>query len=158
MRQSGDRLCLLFVVFLGGVAGAFGQVQTEQEEQPAAAGQAAEERGERRGVRRLGDVLSEGSSDDRIPELPAIPGASVSEPEPEPEEDPTTTQLLEKLIARANQALEQGRITEPQGDNAREYFERALRLNPKSAAAIEGLEEVERRVCFTGMGDKIRPC
>lgn len=168
MRQSGDRLCLLFVVFLGGAAGAFGQVQTEQEEQSAEAGQAADEGGERRAVRRLGDVLSEDSSDDRILELPEIPGAAVpepeNEPEPEPEsepeleEDPATAQLLEELIARANLSLEQGRITEPQGDNAREYFERALRLDPNNAAAIEGLEEVERRLCFTGTGDKIRPC
>lgn len=156
MRRSGDRLCLLFVVFLGGVAGAFGQVQTEQNEQPAGAGQAAEERGERRAVRRLGDVLSESNGEELIPAIPEKPGAAV--PEPEPERAPSTQALIDDLITQANLALRHGHITEPQGDNAREYFEQVLRIDPENAAAIEGIEEVERRLCFTGKGDKIRPC
>jgi TonB family protein len=53
---------------------------------------------------------------------------------------------LDRLLARADSALEKGALTTPPGDNALELYRLALRLKPNEQRAVVGLERVLDRV------------
>ena len=52
---------------------------------------------------------------------------------------------LEGLIARAEESLRADRLTTPLGNNAMEYFQRVLALDPGNARAAAGVEAVAER-------------
>jgi TonB family protein len=56
------------------------------------------------------------------------------------------TQRVDDIIAQANARLEDGKLTSPSNDNARYYFELALRNNPGNTAASQGLVVVASRL------------
>ncbi len=60
-------------------------------------------------------------------------------------------QRIDTLLAQAGQNLEQGRLTEPKGDNAYEAFKAVLAIAPRSNEALAGLDRVA-----TGLEDQAR--
>ena len=56
------------------------------------------------------------------------------------------THRVDDVIAQANARLEEGKLIAPSNDNARYYFELALRNNPGNAAARQGLGVVASRL------------
>ncbi|MGA8262374.1 MAG: protein kinase [Arenicellales bacterium] len=49
---------------------------------------------------------------------------------------------VRKLLAQADSALQAGRLTQPPGDNALEYFHNVLRLEPDDPKALAGVQQI----------------
>lgn len=88
--------------------------------------------------------------------LAPLPDASArpeSEPEPELiEVQPTATatsrvdsERLEKLLRSANRAMQAGRLSQPEGDNALRYFREVLVLEAGNAEALAGIDDIVLR-------------
>lgn len=57
-------------------------------------------------------------------------------------QEPTQAQQIQDLLGRAQIAYATGRIAEPRGDNAVEYYREALAIDPKHPEALAGLGRV----------------
>ncbi|MBS0557999.1 MAG: protein kinase [Proteobacteria bacterium] len=94
------------------------------------------------------------------PESAAAPATPVSPPQTamdsidadnaqSPVEDvaqfPTVVDPLEESLRLGRQALAQQRLTLPAGDNALERFQLALRLDPRSKAARQGIADIAKK-------------
>jgi len=78
-------------------------------------------------------------------EKPATPPAVVqSSTDTTPNVGPNAE--LDRLLDRADGALQRGALTAPAGDNALELYRLALRLNPNEQRAVIGLERLLDRV------------
>lgn len=75
--------------------------------------------------------------------LPAA--ASTATAAVSPPADPARDARIAELLARADQALAQGRIVLPPGDSAYDLYRSALALDGNNAAARRGLEDLPRR-------------
>lgn len=52
---------------------------------------------------------------------------------------------IAELVEQADTALQDGRLTQPPGDNALGYYRRVLRLEPEHTAALQGVDRVGRQ-------------
>lgn len=71
-----------------------------------------------------------------IPDITALAPAQKDEPAPIPTR---TDPALSRLLSAAGIALSQGRLAEPEGQNAVELYRRALLADPGNAEALRGL-------------------
>lgn len=56
-----------------------------------------------------------------------------------------TEREIRQLLARANQSMEAGRYTAPEGDNARYFYRQALLLDSDNREAIRGLQAADEK-------------
>lgn len=61
---------------------------------------------------------------------------------PSTTQGPTQSQQIEDLLGRAQIAYATGRLAEPRGDNALEYYREVLAIDPKHAEATAGIDRV----------------
>jgi|GEM_PF-5650709 len=73
----------------------------------------------------------------------AAPGREPPSPGPSLSKD--QKELIEKLLVRAERDMKAHRLTTPEGNNARDKYERILALDPGNQEAREGLEAIVRK-------------
>ena len=80
---------------------------------------------------------------DDAEDVAALPGSAV--PTATAPSTPANPQL-ERLLARADEALRTGAFVEPKGESAADFYAAALKLDPEDLRAREGLNEVVDRL------------
>jgi TonB family protein len=75
-------------------------------------------------------------------DIATVPGPAASTATPGAPADPQ----LERLLARADEALRNGALVEPKGESAADLYAEALKLNAEDLRAREGLNEVVDRL------------
>jgi formylglycine-generating enzyme required for sulfatase activity len=102
-----------------------------------------------REINRIGDqpVAKEAELDLTVP----APDPATIKPVETPEQKAARLaeqreQQLQDNLAAARQALEEGRIDQPEQDSAWTWYREALDLDPQNAEALAGLDEVQKRM------------
>jgi len=79
------------------------------------------------------------------------PNQRANPPEPDPGTASDRDETLSRLLQQAEEARSRDRLTQPAGDNAYDYYQQVLVMEPGHAAARSGLAAIARR--YTEMAE-----
>lgn len=132
-RRPAWGAAIALCVLLSGVAATLSIVQWRRAQLPSAPAAAGSEA---RAGDRGAPPASAAPPAPLVSPAPRVPPASLRVPAPEPAD------RFAGLLARAERALNEGRIALPQGDNALDYYRVVLVTDPNHAEAADGLDRV----------------
>jgi serine/threonine-protein kinase PpkA len=126
-----------------GTAGSPDTVATPVQEPGDSLGEAAATAGHNTHQPPVGMTTSEGAAPASAPVITAMPSEEPPAPVKEaPAPSDTNEQRIAKLLSRAATAVKEHRLTTPKQNNAYDYYQQVLELQPRHKQALKGINSI----------------